>query len=380
MSATFDVIVLGLGVMGASTCYELARRGRRVLGLEQYPMMHFNGSSHGFTRIIRTAYAEHPAYVPLVRRAFERWYELEQDIGRHLLTPAMCLNVGPGDGPHISGVREAVRQHGLAAEELNGAEISRRFPVFRFPDRFAGILEPAAGILHAEECVRAAVDAAVAHGAEIQPWQPVRQWTVVGDGVQVTTDKQTYQAARLVITAGPWATRLLADVGLPLAVMRQTPLWFGTGARAADFRRDRFPVFIAEVPEGVFYGVPALSRDGVKVARHYGAPELPNLDAVEASVTDADIAPVRSFLDAYLPDLGPFTFGQVCLYTVTPDRHFVVDVHPAGQPIAFAAGFSGHGFKFGPVIGEILADLVETGTSRYDIRLFSAKRFQTQPS
>jgi sarcosine oxidase len=376
MSENFDVIVLGVGGMGSAACFELARRGRRVLGLEQFPLVHSRGSSHGHTRIIRTAYYEHPGYVPLVRRAFSRWYELEQATGRHLLTECSCVNAGPPGSELVEGVRASVREHGLAAEELTRDEINRRFPVFSFPAEYSGVLEQAAGFLYVEECVRAHIAAAMSLGADIHAEEPVREWKIAGHGVEVTTEKGAYHAAKLVVTAGAWATRLLADLGVPLAVMRQTLLWFDVGDRAAEFRRDRFPIFIADVPGMPFYGLPAIDRFGVKVARHYGAPELPNPDGVNWNVTDADVVAIRPLLDQFIPGLGPLTKGQVCMYTVTPDRHFVIDVHPAHPQVSVACGFSGHGFKFAPTVGEVLADLAETGTTRHGIGMFSAKRFR----
>lgn len=376
MPRTFDVIVLGVGGMGSATCYELARRGRRVLGLEQFPLVHAHGSSHGHTRIIRTAYYEHPGYVPLVRRAFDRWHDLEQATGRHLLTECACLNMGPTDGELVNGVRAAAREHGLEVEELDGAGIARRFPVFRFPAGFAGVLERHAGFLYVEEGVRAHVDAAVSLGAEIHAEEPVRGWKAAGDGVEVTTDRGTYHAAKLVVTAGAWATKLIADLGVPLVVMRQCILWFGVGDQAARFRRDVFPIFIADTAAGAFYGLPAIDRNGVKLARHYGAPELPTPDGVTWDVTDADVPPVRAFLDTHLPGaLGLFTKGQVCMYTLTPDKHFVIDRHPLYPQVSVACGFSGHGFKFAPTVGEILADLAETGQTAYEIGMFRAGRF-----
>src|SRR4051812_3202682 len=202
MSQSFDVIVLGVGGMGSAACFELARRGHRVLGLEQFPLAHDRGSSHGHTRIIRTAYAEGPAYVPLVRRAFERWYALEQLTGRHLLTECACLNAGPPGSEHVEGVRASVREHKLAAEELSGDDINRRFPAFNFPSDYRAVIEQAAGFLYVEECVRAHIDAAMSLGAEIRAEEPVREWKAAGDGVEVTTEKGTYRAARLVIAAG----------------------------------------------------------------------------------------------------------------------------------------------------------------------------------
>jgi sarcosine oxidase len=375
MSNTFDVIVLGVGGMGSAACFELARRGRRVLGLEQFPLVHSRGSSHGHTRIIRTAYYEHPGYVPVLRRAWERWYELEQLTGRHLLTECPCLNVGFPGSELVAGVRASVREHALSATEMSGDEIGRAFPGFRFPTDYTGVLEQAAGFLYVEECVRAHVDAAVSLGAEIHAEEPVREWKMAGDGVEVTTDRGTYRAAKLVVTAGAWATRLLADLGVPLAVMRQTLLWFDVGNRAAEFRRDSFPIFIADVPGGPFYGLPAIDRSGLKVARHYGARELPNPDGVNWDVVDADVAAMRPLIDAYIPGLGAFTKGQVCMYTVTPDKHFVIDVHPRHPQVSVACGFSGHGFKFASAVGEVLADMAETGKTRHEIEMFSARRF-----
>lgn len=376
MKSNFDTIVLGVGGMGSAACFELARRGQRVLGLEQFSRVHSRGSSHGQTRIIRTAYAEHPDYVPLAKRAFERWYELEILSGKHLLTECPCLNAGVPGSELVEGVRASVREHGLAAEELTGDEIGRRFPAFRFPPEFAGVLEQAAGFLYVEECVRAHIDSAVSLGAIIHAEEPVRAWKVVGNGVEVITDRGTYSAAKLVITAGAWATKSLADLGVPLAVMRQVLLWFETRNRAELFQRNRFPVFIADVPGGPIYGLPAIDSYGLKVARHYNAPELPTPDGVVWDVSITDQEPVRPLLNEYLPGLGACTKGQVCMYTVTPDKHFVIDLHPGYPQVSVACGFSGHGFKFASTVGEILADLAEQGRTRYPIELFSAKRFR----
>jgi len=376
MTRSFDVIVLGVGGMGSAACFELACRGHRVLGLEQYPLVHARGSSHGQTRIIRTAYYEHPGYVPLLRRAWDRWYELEQLTGRHLLTESPCLNVGRPGSELVEGVRASVREHDLAAMELTGDELRRRFPAFRFPPDFTGVLEQTAGFLYVEACVQAHIDAARARGAEIHAEEPVQHWKVVGDGVEVATERGTYQAAKLVVTAGAWATQLLRDWAVPLTVMRQTLLWFDVGMRASEFRRGRFPIFIADVPNGPFYGLPAIDRFGLKVARHYGESELPGPDGVHWDVVEADVAALRPLIDAYLPGLGPLTKGQVCMYTLTPDKHFVIDIHPRFPQVSVACGFSGHGFKFAPVVGEVLAELTETGRSQYPIEMFRTARFQ----
>src|SRR5687767_5509347 len=198
MAAAYDAIVLGVGGMGSAALFELARRGRRVLGLEQFPPAHSRGSSHGHTRIIRTAYYEHPAYVPLVRRAYERWYDLEQRTGRHLLTTCDCLTVGPPDGELVQGVRRSAREHSLSVDELTDADVTRRFPAMRPGDGMAGVLEHGAGLLYVEECVRAHIDSAVSLGAEVRAEEPVIDWKPDGNGVAVRTAKGTYRAARLI--------------------------------------------------------------------------------------------------------------------------------------------------------------------------------------
>jgi sarcosine oxidase len=372
---TFDAIVVGLGGMGSATLFELARRGRRVLGLEQFIPGHDQGSSHGQTRIIRRAYYEHPAYVPLVRRAYERWYDLEQRQGVHLLTTCPCLSIGPPDGELVPGVRRSADEHGLEIQTLRSEELRRRFPMFRFGDGFAAVLELTAGFLYVEECVKAHVREAERLGALVHAGEPVTSWRANSSAVEVVTGKGAYTAASLVLTAGPWAGALLAQYGARLTVMRQVPLWFGTRDDRL-FRRDVFPIFIAETPNGDFYGLPAIDSAGVKVARHYGAPELAGPDAIERTVTDADEAPVRRFVREHIPAVdGPRRRASVCIYTLTPDRHFVIDRHPDHANVAVAAGFSGHGFKFSSVVGEILADLVDTGTTPLPIDLFRIGRF-----
>ncbi len=373
MPDTCDVIVIGVGGMGSAACFELARRGLHVIGLEQFPLAHSRGSSHGRTRIIRTAYYEHPDYVPLLRRAWERWYELEQLTGRHLLTACPCLSVGPESGEVVTGVRAAARVHGLAVESLTAAEVGRRYP-FRFPADYAGVLEHAAGFLAVEDCVRAHCDAARDFDADLRAEEPVRSWTATAGGAEVVTDRDTYRAAKLVVTAGAWAAQLLADIGVPLTVMRQVQTWFRTDP--ALVRRDRFPIFLADVPGGPFYGLPAIDSNGVKIARHYGAPELPDPAGVDWTATPADFTPVYDFLRSYctLPHWQP-THAEVCQYTLTPDRHFVIDTHPTRPNVCFAAGFSGHGFKFASVVGEILADLAMRGRTAHPIGMFAAGRF-----
>jgi sarcosine oxidase len=374
---TYDVIVLGLGGMGSAAAAELARRGVRVLGLEQFGFAHSRGSSHGRTRIIRTAYYEHPAYVPLVKRAFTRWAELEQRTGKTLLTPCPCLCAGDPAGELVTGVQQAATEHQLPVKTLSAKEVETRFPAFRVPEPWVGVLEQSAGILAVEACVSAHLADATDAGADLRAKEPVVEWKAVGDGVEVRTAEGTYSAARLVVTAGAWATSLLADIGVSLTVMRQVQWWFST--LDARFYPPLMPVFLLDTPGGAFYGVPAAADEfRWKCARHYGAPELTSPAEVDWAVTPGEEEPVRRFVAAHLPTLRSFpSFSEVCMYTLTPDRHFVIDRHPRFPQVAVACGFSGHGFKFAPTVGEILADLALAGRTDHPIELFRAGRFGT---
>jgi sarcosine oxidase len=371
---SYDVIVIGVGGMGSATAFELARRGRRVLALEQFAVGHDQGSSHGHTRIIRKAYYEHPDYVPLVQRAYERWYDLEQRIGKHLLTECPCLSIGLTGCELLSGVLRSASEHHLPVEQLSPEELRRHFPQFQFTDEYSAVLERSAGFLYVDECVRAHAEAARRLGAEIHEGEPVLGWDATSNEVHVRTATNSYQADRLIITAGPWASRLLAKYGANLTVMRQVACWFGTRDDRA-FARDVFPIYLADTPAGTFYGLPALDSFGLKVAQHYGAPELPGPGAVDRSIKAEDEAPIRSFLNKHLPAVdGELRRASVCIYTLTPDRHFILDLHPEHGNVAVAAGFSGHGFKFSSVIGEIMADLAQRGKTDLPIERFRLAR------
>ncbi len=374
MQRSYDVIVLGLGGMGSAAAYHLARRGARVLGLDAYPRGHALGSSHGKSRIIRQAYFEAPEYVPLLLHAYALWQELEQESGRSLLRITGGLNVGLPTGELVAGALASARQHGLPHEYLTAAEVNARFPGFRLPDGFAALYEPLAGILVPEECTAAHLDLAARHGAELHHSEPARRWSVDGTGVRVETDLDTYTSARLVITPGPWAPEVLADLVLPLTVQRVVNVHFEP-AQPDLFTAERFPVYLWEVPEGFYYGFPALPEQGIKFGRH-DVDEPCTPQTIRREVTPVEVEALRSVLERYMPGAAAAVkWALTCMYTNTPDRHFVIDRHPRYPQVTIACGFSGHGFKFASVVGEIMADLALDGTTRHPIGFLSLRRF-----
>jgi sarcosine oxidase len=333
MSRAYDAVVVGVGTMGSAALYHLARRGCRVLGLDQFEPPHEHGSMHGETRIIRLAYHEHPGYVPLLLRAYELWRELDPT----LLNLVGSLDVGDPDGPLIAGAIESLREHGLAYELVEPAGV-------RVCDGEVGLLQRDGGYVAAEGAVRAHVDAALAAGAELRTGERVLDWTPE----EVRTDAGGYATTRIVLCPGP-------SPGL----LRLPPLFTVEDQLVAWFEHEgELPAFIVEEEPGVhFYGIQA--GDRVKVGRMHG--------------NDADV--LVGFAARRLPGAGRLLHTQPCKFTNTPDLQFVLDLHPAAPNVAFASACSGHGFKFAPVVGEILADLALDGATRHPIDFLRLGRF-----
>lgn len=355
---TFDVVVVGLGGVGSAAAAALARRGQRVLGLDRFGPVHDQGASHGETRIVRKAYFEGAGYVPLLHRAYELWDELG------LLTRTGGLFLGAPDSRVLAGSLATAQQWGLPHEVLSAQEVARRFPAFTPPADVVGLLEHDAGWVCPEAAVGAQLGRAAAAGAELRHEEPVLSWEVVGDGVRVTTAQGTYAAGSLVLAPGRWAVDLLPGVPVPLRVEQRRVYFFDGGAGA--FAAERFPVWIWERPDGtVPYGFPELGS-GVKASVHHSR-SRPAGDWTGEQVADL-LAPL-------LPDLGRRPLRELdCTYTLTPDEHFVVGRHPGHDRVVVACGFSGHGFKLTPVLGEALADLAVDGTTAYDLALFDPAR------
>jgi sarcosine oxidase len=371
----FDVIVIGVGAMGSSACYHLAQRGIKVLGLEQFDIPHARGSSHGQSRMIRMAYYEHPDYVPLLRRSYELWDELEQVSGQKLLHITGGLYLGTPDGEIVGGSLQSARQHGLAHELLDRAAVAERFPQFNVPGDWVGLFEPRAGFLLPERTVAAYAEAALRRGAVLHGNEAVTEWRATGGGVSVRTNRGQYEADQLVFCGGPWSAKLLADLGVPLVVTRQVMGWVWP-RKPELFAMGRLPVWAIEKPGGIYYGFPMLGDSpGFKLADHsFGTPTDP--DRVVRDVTPEDEQTFRPALTQYLPDAdGPTLAMRVCLYTHSPDSHFVIDRHPAHECVTLACGFSGHGFKFASVVGEVLADLVLVGKTSLPAQFLGLGRF-----
>jgi sarcosine oxidase len=381
MPTPFDTIVIGLGAMGSAAAYQLARRGQRVLGLEQYTPAHDKGSSHGQSRIIRQAYYENPAYVPLLLRAYELWWELEREAGEALLAITGGIMLGPPDSKVVAGSIRSAQAHGLQHDLLDAAEIRRRFPPLNAGPNIIALYERLGGVLYPEATIRAHLRLAAEHGAALHFEEPVLAWEAApsGDRVRVTTGRGSYEAARLVIAAGAWAPELLRDLGLPLTVQRNVLYWFEPARGREAFLPERCPIYIWEAEDGSsFYGFPALpgSPGGVKVALHNFGP-LCTPATVDRQVREDEVAHIRRWMAERLPSLsqGAFVEARTCLYTLTPDKDFVIGLHPHHPQVAIASPCSGHGYKFASVVGEILADLAIDGVTRHPVAWFSPTRF-----
>lgn len=377
MRPHYDVAIAGLGAMGSAAAWQLAARGQRVLGFDRFHPPHAMGSSTGRSRIIREAYWESPHYVPLVRRAYELWADLERRAGRQLLRPTGGLVIGPEDGPLVTGALASARAHEVPHQFLDAAGVRARFPAFQPDGSLVGVFEPRAGVLMPEDAIAAMLDQAARAGADLRFDEPVLSWEPVPDGVLVTTALGVSHAARLILSAGAWMAQELMQQSLPLSVMRQVMFWVRPGGDPGLFAPQRFPVWLWETRDGpVWYGFPDLG-DGPKVARHHGGQPTTG-DSVSRSIGPQEAAPMLDFVAGAIPPLhGDVTDARVCMYTNTPDEHFVLDRHPAHPAVLIASPCSGHGFKFAPTIGELLADLAMDRAPRFDLGPFRCTRFLT---
>jgi sarcosine oxidase len=373
----YDAIVLGLGAMGSATLCQLALRGWRVLGLEQFSPGHSLGSSHGDSRIIRETYFEHPLYVPLVRRAHDLWRELEERSGAALMTINGGLMIGQPDGTVVSGTLRSAAEHRLQYELLTPEATRERFPAFRLSDDLVAVFDPRAGYLDPEACNKAHIDVAREAGAVARFDEPVQKWTPDGEGVRVTTPTAGYFADRLVIAGGAWTAELLRELELPLTVERQSVFWLEPKVQAEQYNRAQFPIYAHEYkPGSICYGFPRLPR-GVKASVMHDGETSERPDQVRRTIEESEAEPLRDALRPVLPGLAEAAVrdSDVCMFTNTPDRDFIVDFHPSYPQVLVSSACSGHGFKFASALGEVHADLLTTGAPRFDLSPFRIDRW-----
>ncbi len=377
MAPVYDVIVAGVGGMGSAACYHLAARGLRVLGLERHDIPNAVGSSHGQTRIIRLAYAEDPAYVPLLRRAYALWREMGERADERLLYTTGGIDAGPEGSGLFEGSLASCLEHDIRHTLLDGAEVNRRFPGYRLPEDHLCLFQPDAGFVLPERSVVVHVTAAQALGAEIRAHEPVLGWSpLAGGGVRVETPRGTYEAGRLVLSPGAWLGSLVPALD-PLAVPeRQVLGWFQPGDPAL-FGPDRFPVGNLAFEEGRYYLLPVWNTPGLKIGLYNHLGERGAPDTLSRATGAADEAALRRCIARYFPGAnGPVMALAACLFTNTPDEHFIIDTLPEAPDVLVVSACSGHGFKFVPVVGEIVADLVTAGRSRFDLSMFRLGRFR----
>jgi sarcosine oxidase len=377
----FDVVVCGLGAIGSAALYQLARRGVRVLGLERFAPGHDRGSSHGETRVIRLGYFEHPSYVPLVRSAYAAWREIEAAAGRQLLHVTGMAEIGPPGGTLVAGTLASVARHGLPHEIVAGAELMQRFPAFRVPADYVGVLQPDGGFLAAEPAIETMVALAQAKGAAVRTGETIRAIEPAEDGVRVATDRGMVAAGVAIVALGAWIKAMLPHLPAPIRVTRQVMAWFEP-LDPAPLARGRMPVFLLESRHGIHYGFPhdftLLGSTAVKVAKHHHGDQTVDADTYDRTISPEDEMLIRAAVAEHLPAAnGRLVKAKTCLYTMTPDGDFIIDRLPGAPQIVVASPCSGHGFKFAPAIGEILADLATTGASSHDVSRFKLARFRS---
>lgn len=376
MNKIFDVVVLGLGAHGSSAVYHLSKNNLKVCGIDRFAPPHAFGSSHGQSRIIRQAYHESPMYVPLVKKAYELWIELQQASGKQLLLKTGGIILGDENATVIKGAKLSAEMHNVPYEYLNSKEIAEKFPALKPTENTVAVVEQSAGILFPEECIKANLQLAKQNGAELFFNEVVQSINTKNNSVEVVTDKGVYETEKWIVSVGAWLNDLLPELHLPLNIKRQVLFWFkNKDERLQKFvQPNQLPIFIWEYSSPhIFYGFPDLS-DGIKIAPHHeGQPIHPDLLSKE--VYEDEIAQMKNILDEYFNIDATFNYSDVCMYTNTPDEHFIIDFHPSNKNIIIASPCSGHGFKFSSAIGKILSAMATGKPLNFDIAPFRIGRF-----
>ena len=378
----YDVIVLGVGSMGASTCYHLAKKGYTVLGLDQFDIPHEYGSHAGQSRIIRKAYGEASDYVPLLERAYQNWQTLESETSTQIYLKTGLVYFGAAKDQFLETVKLSAAKYKIMLNQLSNEACQQHYPQFKLHNEFQKLVEPNAGLLSPELAILLLVEQAILNGAVIRTKEQVLNWKRANGRVTVKTNRGTYQAKKLVITAGSWATKLIPDFSPKLTITRQALAWVKP-KKWDNFVLGNFPTWLLKENDYLFYGFPILPVEkfagplGLKIGLHYPGEEVVDPELVDRTARKSDESVLIQFLNQYLPDGYEKTVVmKTCLYTYSPDQNFILDYLPGfDQDVAIATGFSGHGFKFASVIGEIMSDLVSKGSTDLPIDFLKIKRF-----
>lgn len=376
----YDVIVVGVGSMGSSACYHLAKRGVKVLGLEQYSISHEYGSHTGQSRLIRKAYFEHSNYVPLLHRAYRGWSIIEQEANQKLYWETGIVYFGLPDCEMLNGIRKSANLYNIDIDELSHDQIQKRWPQFNLPKDYVGILEPEAGFLTPEMAIQSLTKLSIEHGAEIHENEKVISWGIMSEFVLVTTSKKSYQAKKIIFTTGAFTEKLIKTKA-PLRVTQQFMGWTSPLYSLA-FQLGELPCWMIseEGADGPYYGFPVMSNTdkfgGMKIAYHREGELLVDGLAIDSLESNEQII-LDSMLERYFPNIGsPVTTIKKCKYSYSPDNDFIIDqLSEYENRVIVAAGFSGHGFKFVPVVGEALADFVQNQSTELPIDFLSLSRF-----
>ncbi len=372
----YDVVVVGAGSMGMATGYFLAKQGKKVLLLDAFDPPHSSASHHGETRIIRHAYGEGEEYVPLALKAQKLWEELEKETGRSLFLKTGVLNVGEETSPFISMLIASAKKHQLPIEIFTADEANSRFKGLNLPQEYIACFESTSGVLKCEDCIQAYRDLAIENGATLLTHHKVTDVVLNDDVITVTANEQTFQAEKLIVSVGAWSNDLLKmlNLKLPITPVRKTFAWYE--APEVLYGEEVFPAFSFDTNFGIYYGFPNIEGAGLKIGRHdLGEEQNPNADIASFDQAN-DALDLQNLLDQYMPQVGKFKIGKTCMYTRTPDENFIIDKHPDNSNVTIVSGFSGHGFKFSSVIGEVVADMALENPLEFDLSLFSLDRFK----
>jgi sarcosine oxidase len=379
----FDVIVLGVGSMGSSACYHLAKRCFKVLGIEQFDIPHEQGSHTGQSRIIRKAYGEDAEYVPLLEKAYQNWLMLESETGSQVYYETGLTYFGALDDPFLKTVKDSSRKYNIPLNDLTAEDCNYKYPQFNLPQNFQRLEEPEAGFITPERSILLNIQQAVLKGAVIRTKEKVLEWKRNTQSIiSVLTNRGTYKAGKLIITAGPWAGNMIPSLASTLTVTKQVLAW--VKPKKWDlFTIGNFPCWMLVNKEYTFYGFPILpvetfgNPEGLKLALHYPGPDVTDPGLVNRNTNVSDEEILIDFLKQFIPDGFENTLVmKTCLYTNTPDHNFIIDfLSGFDKDVVVATGFSGHGFKFVSVVGEVLADLAMNGLTDLPIGFLSAKRF-----